>query len=178
MTSYKPRVTLLLSAVVSIVLLGQPAVSAEAGARWKIIQPNALAWVPFADLPPGAEIAVLYGDYAKAEPYAVRLKFPAGYEVANHSHPTGESITVISGNLLMAFGEHGRPGRAGAMPLGSGSITILPAGAFHHLWADAETVIEIHSTGQRLWPELAELYPPAAAAAAASAQAFPELAKR
>lgn len=147
MISHQLRLSLLLSAVVPIALLGQPAVPAAAAEPWKIIHPDGLVWAPFAGLPPGTEIAVLYGDPSKAGPYGIRLKFPNGYEVANHSHPTHESITVISGKLRMAFGEHGDPGRAAALPLNPGSIMLLQAGAFHHLWADAETVVEIHSTG-------------------------------
>ena len=147
MISHKLRLTLLLSAIFSIALLGQPAVRAVAAEPWVIIQPDALAWAPFAGLPPGTEVAALYGDFSKAEPYGVRVKFPAGYEVANHSHPTAESITVVSGKLFMAFGEHGNPGRSGAMALIPGSIMILQAGAYHHLWAEADTVVEIHSTG-------------------------------
>ncbi len=107
MISHKLRLTLLLSAIFSIALLGQPAVRAVAAEPWVIIQPDALAWAPFAGLPPGTEVAALYGDFSKAEPYGVRVKFPAGYEVANHSHPTAELITVVSGKLFMAFGEHG-----------------------------------------------------------------------
>jgi hypothetical protein len=38
-------------------------------------------------LPKGAQIAVLYGDPDKAEPFVFRLKFPAGYKVAAHMHP-------------------------------------------------------------------------------------------
>jgi quercetin dioxygenase-like cupin family protein len=145
MISHKLRLTLLLSAMVSIGLSSQSAVRADA-AKWMVIQPGALVWAPFAELPAGTDIAVLYGDPSKAEAYAVRLKFPKGYEVANHSHPTDESITVISGKLFMAFGKN-NPGRAGSTALVSGSFMMLPAGSFHHLWAEADTVVEIHSTG-------------------------------
>ena len=145
MISHKLRLMLVLSAVASIGLLSQSAVRADA-AKWMVIQPNALVWAPFAGLPAGTEIAVLYGNPSKAEAYAVRLKFPKGYEVANHSHPTDESITVIAGKLFMAFVKN-NPGRAGFTALVSGSFMILPAGSFHHLWAEGDTVVEIHSTG-------------------------------
>jgi quercetin dioxygenase-like cupin family protein len=144
--SHKLRLTLLLSALGSIALVGQPAVLAHA-AEGRIIQPDALVWTPFAGLPPGTKIAVLQGDgdFSKAEPFTVRLWLPAGYEIATHSHPTAEVITIISGKLRMAFGE--KADASGAQTLIPGSFLILPAGAYHHLWADAETVMEVHSTG-------------------------------
>jgi len=48
-------------------------------------------------LPPGAQIAVLAGDPTMAAPYSVRLKFPAGYAIPAHSHPTDEHVVVVSG---------------------------------------------------------------------------------
>jgi uncharacterized RmlC-like cupin family protein len=144
MISHKLRYTLLLSTLVSIALVGQPVVSASAE-EGRIIQPDALVWTPFAGLPPGTKIATLQGDLSKAGPFTVRLWMPAGYEIATHSHPTGEVITIISGKLRMAFGE--KANASSAQTLIPGSFLILPPGAYHHLWADAETVMEVHSTG-------------------------------
>ena len=144
MISHNLRLSLLLSAAVSIALLGQPVVSASA-AEGSIIQPDALVWTPFAGLPPGTKIATLQGDLSKAGPFTVRLWLPAGYEIATHSHPTGEVITIISGKLRMAFGEKADVSKA--QTLIPGSFLILPPNAYHHLWADAETVMEVHSTG-------------------------------
>src|ERR1700736_3334098 len=54
-----------------------------------IAQPDSLKWTA---APPvllkGAQIAALYGHPDKAEPFVFRLKFPAGYKVAAHMHPT------------------------------------------------------------------------------------------
>jgi quercetin dioxygenase-like cupin family protein len=75
----------------------------------------------------------------------VRFQFPAGYEIPTHSHPTNEYITVISGKLRMAFGE--KAGASGAQPFVAGAFMSLPAGAWHHLWADDASVLELHSTG-------------------------------
>jgi quercetin dioxygenase-like cupin family protein len=119
--------------------------AAESGSGAGIVQPEALTWVPAQGLPAGAEIAVLYGDPSKEGPFAVRFKFPAGYLIATHSHPTDEFLTVLSGKARMAFGEDAA--EAKAQPLGPGSFTNLPAGAWHRLWIDADTVIELHSTG-------------------------------
>jgi quercetin dioxygenase-like cupin family protein len=90
-------------------------------------------------------MAVLYGDPSKKGPFAVRFKFPSGYALPTHSHPTNEYLTVISGKARMALGE--KADETQAQPFPASSFMILPAGAWHRLWADAETIIELHSTG-------------------------------
>jgi quercetin dioxygenase-like cupin family protein len=144
MISHQLRSTLRLSAAVSIALAGHPAVFAHA-AEGMIIQPDALDWAPFTGLPPGTKLATLEGDLSKVGPFTVRVWLPAGYEIATHSHPTGEVITILSGRLRMAFGE--KADASSAQALIPGSFLILPPNAYHHLWADADTVMEVHSTG-------------------------------
>ena len=139
------RTVFILSALIAFVPLGHAAVAAQASEGGAIVLPDALSWTPAQGLPPGAQIAVLYGDPGKTGPFAVRFKFPAGYEVATHSHPTDEFLTVISGRARMAFGE--KADEAHAQPLRANAFMILPAGAWHRLWVDAETVIELHSAG-------------------------------
>jgi quercetin dioxygenase-like cupin family protein len=139
------RSALISSAFAAILLLGHPALAAETAGQPAIVQPDAFKWAPAPGLPPGAQITVLYGDPSKAVPFGIRLKFPAGYEVPTHSHPTDEFITVISGKARMSFGENAEV--ATAAPLPAGAFMSLPGGAWHRLWVDAETVVELHSTG-------------------------------
>ena len=133
---------LILSILFVAVPLGHAAQSAEGGS---IVQPDALKWAPAQGVPPGAQVAVLSGDPSKSGPFVLRFKFPAGYELATHSHPTDEFLTIISGKARMAFGEKADTAHAQALP--ASVFTILPAGAWHHLWVDAETIVELHSTG-------------------------------
>jgi quercetin dioxygenase-like cupin family protein len=123
--------------------LGIPAV--DAAGTPTLLQPDALVWTPAEGLPPGAEVAVLYGDPTKDGPFTLRFKFPAGYEIATHSHPTDEFVTIVSGKGRMAFGA--TADAASAQPLAPGAFTVLPAGAWHHLWIDADMIVELHSTG-------------------------------
>ena len=37
--------------------------------------------------------------------FTVRLRFPNGYRIAPHTHPTDENVTVISGTFNIAMGE-------------------------------------------------------------------------
>ncbi len=139
------RTAIILSAFVSVISLAHATISAEAAGTPNIIQADTLTWVPAQGLPPGAQVAVLYGNPSKKGPFAVRFKFPAGYAVPTHSHPTDEYLTVISGKARMAFGE--KADEAQAKPLPEAAFMILPAGAWHRLWADSEMVVELHSTG-------------------------------
>lgn len=104
-----------------------------------------LAWMPAQGLPPGAQVAVLFGDPSKPGPFALRFKFPAGYFIPTHSHPTDELITVLSGQARMAFGEDASEKTAGGMT--TDAFMVLPAGYWHALWIDSETIVELHSTG-------------------------------
>lgn len=135
---------ILRTAFLSLCLLGSSGLAVQA-ATPTLVQPEALTWAPAEGLPPGAEVTVLYGDPAKAGPFALRFKFLAGYEIATHAHPTDELITVLSGKGRMAFGE--AADAAMAEPLVPGGFMVLPAGAWHHLWIDADAVVELHSTG-------------------------------
>src|SRR3954468_16457940 len=59
-----------------------------------------LKWGPAPDaLPAGAQAAVVDGDPSKAGLFVVRVKFPDGYKVMPHWHPTDEGVTVLSGTL-------------------------------------------------------------------------------
>ena len=118
---------------------------AARAAEGTVIQPELSNLGASAGLPPGAEVAVLFGNPGKIGPFAVRFKFPAGYEIPTHSHPTDEVLTVLSGKGRMAFGQ--KADAEHAKPLFAATFTTLPAGAWHHVWIDAETVIELHSSG-------------------------------
>ena len=139
------RSALISSAFAAVLLAGQPALAAEPAGKPAIVQPAEFKWVPAEGLPPGAQVAVLYGDPSKDGPFAIRFKFPAGYEVPTHSHPTDEFITVISGKAQVSFGENAEV--ATAEPFSAGAFMSLPGGAWHRLWTDTETVLELHSTG-------------------------------
>lgn len=137
--------TLLFAAGLAATLPMLSAIPALAADTPALVQPEALSWGPAPNMPDGAQIAVLYGDPSKTGPFAIRLKFPAGYEVPTHSHPTDELITILSGKALMSFGENSNKAEAQAM--GPGTFMNLPAGALHHLWVEDESVVELHSTG-------------------------------
>src|SRR6516165_7516930 len=56
-------------------------------------------------LPPGAQLAVMAGDPAKAGFVSVRVTLPAGYTIPPHTHPTDEHVTVLSGSMAFGMGD-------------------------------------------------------------------------
>lgn len=123
------------------------ATPASAGSHDHVLQALAEAkWGPAPPfLPAGAEIVVLAGNPMAAEPYVVRLKFPAGYVIPAHSHPTDENVTVVSGRLYMAMGD--KVDRATAKPLSVGGFARMPANENHFAFAKETTTIVLHGLG-------------------------------
>jgi len=119
---------------------------AEGTASVVTTTPNQLKWEPAPDaLPRGGMAVVLYGNPGESGPFAIRLKAPANYRIAPHSHPTAEYVTVISGTLNLGTGEVADPHKTTALP--AGSVVSLPADHNHYVWTQEDTVVDVHSTG-------------------------------
>lgn len=54
---------------------------------------------------PDVFMAAIYGDTAKAEPYAFRVRAQAGHSLVPHSHPDERTVTVLSGIYWIAVGQ-------------------------------------------------------------------------
>lgn len=99
-------------------------------------------------LPAGAQIAVLAGDPTRAEPYTIRLKFPANYAIPSHSHPTDEHVVVISGALTFGMGDKLMKSPAGNKTLGAGGFALMPANMNHYAYTgEKETTIVLYGQG-------------------------------
>lgn len=59
-------------------------------------------------------------------PFTIRGKFPDGYRVPPHSHPTGERIVVLQGALGMGVGEKFDEATGHELP--AGSYALMPKG--------------------------------------------------
>ncbi len=108
--------------------------------------PADLKWGPAPNaLPPGAQAAVLEGDPSATGTFAMRLKIPAGYTIAPHSHPRQERVTVLSGQFQLG---HGRSfDESKLQTLEAGSFFSLPPGMEHFARASADTVLQLNSDG-------------------------------
>ena len=110
------------------------------------VTPDQVKWGPAPPgLPSGAQLAVIEGDPSKAGMFVIRAKFPDGYKVPPHWHPTDERVTVLQGALGMGLGEKFEPAAEREMP--AGSYALMPQGTRHFAWAKGETIIQIAGTG-------------------------------
>ncbi len=123
----------------------KPAQAAPA-AKHVVLTPADLKWGPAPPgLPPGAQVAVLDGDPSKAGAFAIRAKFPDGYRVPPHWHPTDEGVTVISGTLLAGMGD--TLNEKGATALPAGGFAKLPRRTHHFVIAKGATEIQVAGMG-------------------------------
>ena len=114
-----------------------------------IAAPNEAKWGSAPPLlPPGAQIAVLAGNPMGAEPYAVRLKFPAHYAIPAHSHPTDEHVVVVSGAVSFGMGDKLDRAAKGNKTLSTGGFALMPANMNHFAYTGSqETTIVLYGQG-------------------------------
>lgn len=141
---------LLLSLVASTACAQQPTAAAESDAPSSPAASRAsedgLTWGPApAVFPAGAQMAVLQGDPSSTSLFTVRLRFPNGYRIPPHTHPTDENVTVISGTFLVGMGEAFVS--KGMMTLRSGGFVIAPANHAHYAATRGPTVVQVHAMG-------------------------------
>lgn len=105
--------------------------------------------VRWADAPPalpaGTKVAVLEGTPKKAGTFTMRLKVPAGARIAPHWHPRPERVTVLSGSVLVGFGDTLDEKASKRFP--AGSFYVNPPKVHHYVWADEEAVLQITGIG-------------------------------
>ena len=122
-----------------------PSASATTASTTSAPQQN-VQWSPAPPMfPPGAEIAVLQGDPTKAEPFTVRLRFPSGYKIPPHTHPTTENVTVLTGTFLAGMGTQFVESTMQAF--GREDFISVPAEHAHYAMARGLTVIQLHGVG-------------------------------
>ena len=133
------RISLSLAAL----LLTVPAARAD---DMVVARPDSLKWgnAPSA-LPKGARLAVIYGNPGDADPYVIRVKVPAGYQLPAHWHSTAESLTVLSGAVNVGMGD--KLDRKASTKLEVGGFTYLPAKMNHFLWVSVPTIFQIQAQG-------------------------------
>jgi quercetin dioxygenase-like cupin family protein len=111
-----------------------------------VVRMDDIKWGPAPPaLPAGAQAAIIAGDPGKSGPYVIRAKFPDGYKVPPHWHPTDENVTVLKGTFMAGKGEKFNADSAEALP--AGSFVCMPKGMRHFAFAKGETIIQVHGMG-------------------------------
>ena len=106
-----------------------------------------IIWGPAPPIfPPGAQFAVLQGDPSKAgEIFTIRLRFPNGYVLPPHTHPTPEYVTVIRGNFLAGMGQDFSD--AALKRFQAGDFAPMPAAMAHFATTRGVTEVQVHAIG-------------------------------
>lgn len=123
------------------------ALSAVPQSTHVMVTPAEVKWGPAPPaLPKGAMIAVLEGDPSQAgAPFTIRAKFPNGYKIPPHWHPTDEHVVVLQGTIMIGVGEKFSATGAKAMP--TGSYMLMPQNMKHFASAKGQTIIQIYGVG-------------------------------
>ncbi len=104
---------------------------------------DSLNWEDYGD---AMRIVSLYGEPSEpGESFAFRLQVRDGFEMAPHTHPVAEHMTVLSGRFFVGLGE--TMDRMAASEYGPGSYIAVPAGTPAFMWAEGETTIQVHGVG-------------------------------
>lgn len=111
-----------------------------------IVKADQVKWVAGPpSLRPGAQAALLYGDPTKEGLFVMRLKLPASFRIAPHTHPRAEIVTVISGAFHIGMGGVADPAKAQRLP--PGSFFAFDPGLAHYAHVQEDTVVQLSSTG-------------------------------
>jgi hypothetical protein len=134
---------LVLAAAMSAAASGQTGASRGSSNNHALVRPETLTWT---SLRPGAEMAVVAGDPARAgEPFVLRFRYKGVVRVPPHWHPTDEHITVLAGAFMVGMGA--TVNEASATELGPGAYALLPAKMPHYAWSKGDTLLQVHGIG-------------------------------
>jgi quercetin dioxygenase-like cupin family protein len=103
---------------------------------WKPCPPN---------LPSGCEIAVLEGNPRDTGLFTVRFRLSEDFVMPPHTHPRDERVTVLKGQMAVAFGPDGT--REAATEFGPGDYYVNARGSVHTVWASKSSEIQITGFG-------------------------------
>lgn len=88
----------------------------------------------------------LYGDMSTdGEAFVFRLEVQPGFELRPHTHPILEHMTVLSGRFYVGLGD--TMDKEDAVAYEPGSYIAIAAGVPAYMWAEEETVVQVHGVG-------------------------------
>jgi quercetin dioxygenase-like cupin family protein len=146
-TAMRTCVIVTLAARALLAAVAGPAFAQDAArAAMEPATPASVRWVPDHSFPPGAQVALVYGNPGAAGEFTVLVRLPAGYRIPPHTHPVDMVCTVLSGSLYMGMGEREDPGALREMP--RGSVFVEPAKAAHFgATRDSEVIVQVTGYG-------------------------------
>ncbi len=104
-----------------------------------------LKWSAPAAYAKGAQLSVVRGDPTKEGMYVVRLKVPAGFKIAPHTHPNDENVTVLSGSFNIGTGD--KRDESKGTQVKAGGYSFVMKGMTHYAWFTEDTILQLHGIG-------------------------------
>ena len=127
-----------------LILAALAALLAGSAAQADVGNPANIKWGPAPPaLPKGAQAAVLSGDPTKEGMFTVRFKFPPGYRVAPHHHPSDELVTIISGQVWRGMGD--RVDAKKTVHMVAGGYAVMPKDMNHYVSSRTGAIVQITS---------------------------------
>ncbi len=96
-------------------------------------------------LPSGCEMAVLEGNPLGTDLFTVRFRVSEAFVMPPHTHPKDERVTVLSGDVAVAFGADAT--RADAAQFGPGDYYVNARDAVHTVWGGENAILQITGIG-------------------------------
>ncbi len=122
------------------------ALHAQTGVGALALTPSEMKWETQGSLATaGMEQLNLVGNPSRPGPYTLRLKFPAGYRLAPHTHPDNREVTILSGTWYTGYGDKFDPAALKALP--AGSFYTEPANVAHFVEVREPVLIQVSGTG-------------------------------
>lgn len=125
--------------------IGMPLCAIAQDHHHATVQSDGLKWAAPAAYAPGAQLAVVKGDPSKEGMYVVRLKVPAGFQIAAHTHPNDENVTVLSGSFNIGTGDKLDQSKGALVK--AGGYSYVAKGMTHYAWFTEETILQLHGMG-------------------------------
>jgi quercetin dioxygenase-like cupin family protein len=108
-------------------------------------QAGSSEWSPGPQLGPGVSVRVIEQNRERGT-YTYHVRYPAGHTVGPHTHKSTEHVTVLSGTLLVGWGDVWNPTKL--KEVRAGEVVEVPAGVVHFSAVREETVMEVKITGR------------------------------
>jgi len=96
-------------------------------------------------LPPGAQVDVLSGNPGGSGLVSLRIKFPAGYKIPAHSHPTDENVVIESGEVTFGMGD--KLDEKSGTTLTPGGFAKMPANMNHYAFTKGGAEVLLYAEG-------------------------------
>ncbi len=132
-----------LAGCTAVMAIAAFAIAQEPAFDRMVVRPADLRFVA---QPNGTYQAHVVGEVGKPGPYAAETKLPAGLRIQPHFHPEDRIVLVVSGTLLVGYGEKFDETKMEA--LAPGSVFTEPGRSAHFTWAkDGEVLLYVTGRG-------------------------------